>query len=140
MQHIKENRTGFENKTYKFHQVKRNVDGERNLDYFLHYCFLLNRQWWIEYLLLPNYENFWFLIKDICTCSTSIGFCGLIISTFLCCYLTSYVGERSIVMACVTVPTILGAALFIGLPNSYKVGKLFGVYLLNFNSAIIAQV
>ena len=139
MQHIKENRTGFENKTYKFYQVKEMLMEKETWIIFFIVVFSLTDGGSLSTFSSQIMVTFGFSSKISALVQIPIGFVA-IISTYFCCYLTSYVGERSIVMACVTVPTILGAALFIGLPNSYKVGKMFGVYLLNFNNAIIGQV
>jgi MFS family permease len=138
LEHIKENQTGLENKKYKFYQVKE---------------MLLEIETWLMFFILvltltDNGAVTTFssqIIKDIgfsnqiaSLVQMPLGFVA-IISAFLCCYVTSYTGERALMMSLVSLPAIMGCALFTGLPKSNKAGRLIGVYLLNFNSATIAQ-
>ncbi|KAG0682033.1 hypothetical protein C6P40_001384 [Pichia californica] len=139
VEHIKENQTGIEDRSYKFHQVKE---------------LLLEKETWVMFfIIILSATNGGGLTVFSSQIMKTFGFSNeisalvqmpgaffLIASTFVCCYLPSYTGQRSLMIAAVTIPTILGAALYMGLPNSNKVGKLFGVYLLNFNGAVIASI
>lgn len=139
IQHIKENRTGFENKTYKFHQVKEMLLEKETWIIFFIVIFSLTDSGSLSAFSSQIMATFGFSSEISALVQLPLGFVA-IVSTYICCYIPSYVGERSLIMAAITLPSILGAALFIGLPDSYQVGKLFGVYLLNSNSALIAQV
>lgn len=140
IEHIRENQAGMENKVYKFYQVKE--------------LLYKDKQTWLLFLiiLLSSVDN-GAVTNFSTTLIQSFGFSNeisaliqipsgivSIISTILCCYVTSYIGNRSFMIAFVTLPTILGACLYMGLKADYKVGKLFGIYFLSFNAAVIAAV
>lgn len=63
-----------------------------------------------------------------------------IIATIVCSYLAGYIGQRSYIMGAVCVPSILGAILLLALDNNRRVGRLFGVYLLNSAPAILPMI
>lgn len=139
LNHIKENQTGFEERTYKFYQVKEMLLEPESWIIFLIIIFSTTDGGGLNTFSSQIMKTFGFSSEISALVQLPLGFVS-IISTFLCCYIPSYTGERSLMMALVTIPTILGAGLYMGLPNTNKVGKLFGVYLLDFNGAIIASI
>jgi hypothetical protein len=63
-----------------------------------------------------------------------------IICTFVATYIVGAIGNRSFMIALVCLPTILGLGLLLGLDAQQKVGKLFGVYLLNACPAMLPMI
>lgn len=137
MNHIKENQTGFENREYKFYQVKEMLFEKETWILFFINIFSLIDSGALSFFSSQLMKSFGFSNTKSALVQIPLGFVA-IISTFLCCYLTSYTGEFSLMIAIVTISSILGAGLYTGLPDSNKIGKLFGIYLMNFNSAVIA--
>ncbi|KAG0675624.1 hypothetical protein C6P40_001527 [Pichia californica] len=139
IEHIKENQTGFEDRTYKFYQVKEMLLEPESWIMFFIIIFATTDGGGLNTFSSQIMKSFGFSSEISSLVQLPLGLVS-ILSTFFCCYVPSYTGERALWMAIVTVPTILGAGLYIGLPNTNKVGKLFGVYLLDFNGAFIASV
>lgn len=63
-----------------------------------------------------------------------------IAGTLMYCYLAGYIGNRAYLLVLVCIPACLGAILLLALGNEHKVGKLFGVYLLNFSSSVLPVI
>lgn len=139
LDHIRQNQIGFENRTYKFYQVKEMLMEIENWILFFIVVFSLTDGGGLNVFSSQIIKSFGFSNEVSAIIQIPMGIVG-IISAILGCYVTSYTKENALMIAFVTVPSILGAALFIGLDDSYKVGKLFGVYLLGFNGAVVAQV
>ncbi|SCU79366.1 LADA_0B00188g1_1 [Lachancea dasiensis] len=139
-EHVKVNQISAENKTVKIAQLK---------ELLVH-----DKQTWVLFLIT---------ILTMITNGTVSNFTGVIISSFgysnekatifqipsgavsiiatlACCYLAGHVGQRCYIMGAVCVPSIVGAILLLALDQNHRVGKLFGVYLLNSAPAILPMI
>lgn len=137
--HIRENQNGMENRTYKFHQVKELLLEAETWILFFIVVFSLAISGGIGNFSSQIIKSFGFSNEKSAIIQIPMGVVSYL-STIVCCYIPSYIGERSLMITISTTPSILGAALFMGLGDSYKVGKLFGVYLLGSNGAVVAAV
>lgn len=140
IEHIKVNQAGVENKTIKWHQVKE--------------LLLKDKQTWLLFFItiltmitngaVSNFSSviistFGFSNEKATIIQMPSGAVS-IIATIICCYLAGYVGQRTYIMAVVCMPSILGSILLLALDNKHRVGKLFGVYLLNSAPAILPMI
>ncbi|SCU91197.1 LAMI_0E05072g1_1 [Lachancea mirantina] len=140
IRHVKVNQVGTDNKTIKWFHLKE--------------LLLQDKQTWLLFFItvltmITNGAVSTFTSVIISTFGFSNERATLIqmpsgavsiLATIACSYLAGYIGERAVIMACVCLPSVLGAILLITLGHSQKVGKLFGVYLLNFAPAILPMI
>lgn len=138
LDHIRVNNIGIENRSYKFYQVKEMLLEIETWIMFLIVIFSLTDGGGLNVFSSQIIKSFGFSNEISAIIQIPMGLVS-IISAILLLYVTSFIGERSLMLAFVTAPSILGAILFIALGDNYKVGKLFGVYLLGFNGAVVAQ-
>ncbi|CUS25234.1 LAQU0S43e00100g1_1 [Lachancea quebecensis] len=140
VEHVKINQTGIENKTIKWPQIRE--------------LLLQDKQTWILFFIT---------VLTMITNGTVSNFTGVIISSFdfsdkkatifqipsgvvsiiatiTCSYLAGYIGQRCYLMGAVCIPSIVGAILLLVLDKEHRVGKLFGVYLLNSAPAILPMI
>lgn len=137
LDHIRGNNIGLENRTYKFYQVKEMLCEVETWIMFLIVVFSLTDGGGLNVFSSQIIKTFGFSNEISAIIQIPIGFVS-IVSAVLCCWVTSFTGEYALMLAFVTAPSILGAALFMALGEQYRVGKLFGVYLLGSNGAVVA--
>ncbi|QLG71683.1 hypothetical protein HG535_0C00310 [Zygotorulaspora mrakii] len=140
LDHIKGNQTGLQNSTVKLYQVKE--------------LLMKDKQTWILFFItvltmitngaVSNFSSiiiatFGFDNRKATIIQMPSGAVS-IIATIVCSYLAGYIGQRSYIMGAVCVPSILGAILLLALDNNRRVGRLFGVYLLNSAPAILPMI
>lgn len=137
LEHIRANNIGMENRTYKFYQVKEMLLEAETWIMFFIVIFSLTDGGGLNVFSSQIIQTFGFSNEVSAIIQIPMGLVS-IISAILCCWVTSFTGEYALMLAFVTAPSILGAGLFMGLAEHYRVGKLFGVYLLGSNGAVIA--
>ncbi len=138
--HIRINQTGVENRKYKFYQVKEILFKDK-------------QTWLLFFIVLLSLINGGAITTFSSIILESFGFdhyqstfmqfpSGVItiISALLCCYLPSYIGERCLIVSFISLLSLIGIVLQISLDASQKAGRLIGVYLMNFNGALVALV
>lgn len=140
IEHIKENQAGAENKTIKRYQIKELLIADKQT-WILFFITLLTM---ITNGAVSNFSSviistFGFSNKEATIIQMPSGAVS-IIATVACTYLAGFIGQRTYIMAAVCVPSILAALLLLCLNNEQKVGKLFGVYLLNAAPAILPMI
>ncbi|KAK9475933.1 major facilitator superfamily domain-containing protein [Lipomyces japonicus] len=137
IEHVRVNKTGVENKNFKWSQVRELLYKDTQTWLLLLIVILAM----IDNGAVSNFSSI--IIKTFGYSNEKTTIIQMpsgavsIIATFFATYAVSYVGERALMVAIITLPSVLGAGLLLGLPDHYKVGKLFGVYLLNFCPAML---
>ncbi|QKX58986.1 uncharacterized protein TRUGW13939_06114 [Talaromyces rugulosus] len=131
VEHVRINQTGIENKQFKPHQVKELLFKDKQT-WVLFFITVLAM---IDNGAVSNFSSiiiatFGFSPERTTVIQMPSGAVS-IIATVTATYIIGAVGHRSYMIAIITLPSILGAGLLLALDNSQKVGKLFGVYLLN---------
>ncbi|CUM66594.1 uncharacterized protein PRCAT00004263001 [Priceomyces carsonii] len=130
-EHVKVNNTGVKNKTYKPYQIKE--------------LLFQDKQTWILTLIM---------ILVLIQNGAITNFTGIIIASFgysnqlatliqiptgvvtvsctlIAGYCTGKFGNRTLMIIVLCVPSLLGTILIVALKEEQRVGRLFGVYLLN---------
>lgn len=140
IEHVKVNQTSIKNKEFKWYQVKE--------------LLLEDKQTWILFLItlfamIGNGAVSIFASVIIKTFGYSNSISTIIqipsgvitiIGTLISCYMVAYIRHRAILLIITTSLALLGAILLLVLRNEYKVGKLFGIYLLSFSCAILPGI
>ncbi|KAJ5932838.1 hypothetical protein N7516_007327 [Penicillium verrucosum] len=131
IEHVRVNLTGVENKHFKPYQLGELLFKDKQT-WPLFFITLLAM---IDNGAVSNFSSiiiatFGFSEKRTTIIQMPSGAVS-IIATIGGTYLIGAIGHRSYMIAIITIPSILGAGLLLGLSEQYKVGKLFGVYLLN---------
>lgn len=131
IEHVRVNQTGVENKTFKWYQVRELLWKDKET-WPLFFIVLLAM---IDNGAVSNFSSviisgFGYDNKRTTIIQMPSGAVS-IICTFIATYAVGYYGHRSFMICLVCLPTIVGVGLLLGLDNAHKVGKLFGVYLLN---------
>ncbi|RHZ61378.1 hypothetical protein CDV55_101139 [Aspergillus turcosus] len=131
IEHVRVNQTGVENKHFKPHQLVELLFKDKET-WPLFFITLLSM---IDNGAVSNFSSIIIATFGFSTSRTTIiqmpSGAVSIVATFVATYLVGAIGHRSYIIAALMLPSILGAGLLLGLDNSHKVGKLFGVYLLN---------
>ncbi|KAL2871451.1 major facilitator superfamily domain-containing protein [Aspergillus lucknowensis] len=137
IEHVRVNQTGVENKHFKPYQVVELLLNDKETWPLL----LITLLAMIDNGAVSNFSSIIIATFGFSTQRTTIiqmpSGAVSIIATVGATYLIGYSGHRSYMIAIITIPSILGAGLLLGLDEQYKVGKLFGVYLLNACPAIL---
>ncbi|KAK9367535.1 major facilitator superfamily domain-containing protein [Lipomyces kononenkoae] len=137
IEHVRKNQTGVENKTFKWSHVRELLFK----DIQTWPLFFITVLAMIDNGAVSNFSSIIISTFGYSNERTTIiqmpSGAVSIIATVFATYLVAAVGERALFVAIITVPSVLGAGLLLGLPVSMKVGKLFGVYLLNFCPAML---
>ncbi|KAJ5981894.1 hypothetical protein N7522_013522 [Penicillium canescens] len=131
IEHVRVNLTGVENKHFKPYQLVELLFKDKET-WPLFFITLLAM---IDNGAVSNFSSIIIATFGFSTQRTTIiqmpSGAISIIATVGATYLIGAIGHRSYMIAIITIPSILGAGLLLGLGEQYKVGKLFGVYLLN---------
>ncbi|OGE49964.1 hypothetical protein PENARI_c019G06888 [Penicillium arizonense] len=131
IEHVRVNLTGVENKHFKPYQLVELLFKDKET-WPLFFITLLAM---IDNGAVSNFSSIIIATFGFSTQRTTIiqmpSGAVSIIATVGATYLIGAIGHRSYMIAIITIPSILGAGLLLGLGEQYKVGKLFGVYLLN---------
>jgi len=131
IEHVRVNQTGVENKTFKAYQVKELLFKDKEA-WPLFFIVLLAM---IDNGAVSNFSSVIIKTFGYSNARTTIiqmpSGAVSIVCTFLATYVVGLFGHRSYIIAIICLPTVLGVGLLLGLDNQQKVGKLFGVYLLN---------
>jgi len=140
IEHVRVNMTGVENKTFKLYQVKELLFKDPQT-WPLFFATLLGM---IDNGAVSNFSSviiatFGFSNERTTIIQIPSGVVS-IIAAFLATFFVGSFGHRCYVIAIVTLPSVLGAGLLLGLPNSNKVGLLFGIYLLNACPAMLPVI
>lgn len=131
IEHVRVNNTGVENKNFKWYQVKELLfkDKETWPLFFITLLAMIDNGAVSNFssviIKTFGYSNLRTTIIQMPSGAVSIIF------TVAATYIVGSYGNRSFMIALVCIPTIVGAGLLLGLDAHHKVGKLFGVYLLN---------
>ncbi|KAK9319179.1 major facilitator superfamily domain-containing protein [Lipomyces orientalis] len=137
IEHVRKNQTGVENKDFKWAHVRELLfkDAQTWPLFFITVLAMIDNGAVSNFSSIIistfGYSNQRTTIIQMPSGAVSI------IATVFATYLVAAVGERSLFVAIITVPSVIGAGLLLGLPAHLKVGKLFGVYLLNFCPAML---
>ncbi|KAK7204968.1 major facilitator superfamily domain-containing protein [Myxozyma melibiosi] len=140
IEHVRENKTGVENKTFKWEQVRELLFK----DIYTWPVFFITLLAMIDNGAVSNFSSI--IIKTFGYSNERTTIIQMpsgavsIIATLVATYAASFSGERALFMGLITIPSVLGAGLLLGLADNYKVGRLFGVYLLNFCPAMLPVV
>ncbi|KAK9336414.1 major facilitator superfamily domain-containing protein [Lipomyces starkeyi] len=137
IEHVRKNQTGIENKNFKWSHV-RELLFKDILTWPLFFITVLAM---IDNGAVSNFSSIIISTFGYSNERTTIiqmpSGAVSIVATVFATYLVAAVGERALFVAIITVPSVIGAGLLLGLPAHVKVGKLFGVYLLNFCPAML---
>ncbi|KAI9926952.1 hypothetical protein ASPWEDRAFT_165275 [Aspergillus wentii DTO 134E9] len=130
VEHVRANQTGIENKQLKPYQVLELLTKDKQT-WPLFFITVLAM---IDNGAVSNFSSIIIATFGFSKQKTTIiqmpSGAVSIIATFIAMYVSAH-GYRSCMIAIITLPSILGVGLLLGLGNSHKVGMLFGVYLLN---------
>ncbi|KAK9466989.1 major facilitator superfamily domain-containing protein [Lipomyces arxii] len=137
IEHVRQNQTGVENKQFKWSHVRELLFKDEQT----WPLFLITVLGMIDNGAVSNFSSiiistFGFTNERTTIIQMPSGAVS-IIATLFATYVVAIVGERALMVAFITIPSIIGAGLLLGLSDNYKVGKLFGVYLLNFCPAML---
>jgi len=136
IEHVRPNQTGVENKTFKWYQVRELLFKDKET-WPLFFIVLLAM---IDNGAVSNFSSVIIKTFGYSDARTTIiqmpSGAVSIVCTFVATYLVGAIGNRSFMICLVCLPTVLGVGLLLGLNNQQKVGKLFGVYLLNAAPAV----
>lgn len=131
IEHVRINQTGVENKTFKWYQLRELLLSDKST-WPLFFITLLAM---IDNGAVSNFSSVIIKTFGYSNARTTIiqmpSGAVSIVCAFAATYLVGAVGHRSFIIAAVCIPTIIGVILLLALDNEHKVGKLFGVYLLN---------
>ncbi|CAG7944754.1 unnamed protein product [Penicillium nalgiovense] len=137
IEHVRVNLTGVENKNFKPYQMGELLFKDKET-WPLFFITLLAM---IDNGAVSNFSSIiiatFGFSKERTTIIQMPSGAVSIIATIGATYLIGAIGHRAYMIAIITIPSILGAGLLLGLGEQYKVGKLFGVYLLNACPAMV---
>lgn len=140
IQHIKVNQTGQKNKKFKWYQVKELLIYDKQTWVLLMITLLtMIGNGAVSIFASVIIKSFGFSNKAATIIQIPSGV-ATIAGTLISCYLAGYIGNRAYLLVLVCIPACLGAILLLALGNEHKVGKLFGVYLLNFSSSVLPVI
>lgn len=131
IEHVRVNMTGVKNKEFKPYQLSELLFKDKQT-WALFFITLLAM---IDNGAVSNFSSiiistFGFSTKQTTIIQMPSGAVS-IVAIFFATYFIGSFGQRCYMITVVTLPSILGAGLLLGLDNSHRIGKLFGVYLLN---------
>ncbi|KAK9379675.1 major facilitator superfamily domain-containing protein [Kockiozyma suomiensis] len=140
IEHVRQNKTGVENKKFKWDQVRELLFNDR----YTWPVFFITLLAMIDNGAVSNFSSiiiktFGFSNERTTIIQMPSGAVS-IIATIFATYAASWSDERALFMGIITIPSVLGAGLLLGLDQKLKVGRLFGVYLLNSCPAMLPVV